>query len=124
VRQSDFSGANNNFRNTALIYAVYDEKLTDDVITDTQRRRNGIISLLNNINPNYIAIIQLILRVYQTTKQIPPQSAPCHFARVSYNECRTLIQSLCGMVVQSFLFQSFRAFMLKGVIHNCLPVSP
>jgi hypothetical protein len=143
VRQRHFPGANNKFRNTklslghkegdksgwrfgntALIYAVYDEKLTDDVITDTQRSRNGIINLLNNINPNYIASIQLILLVYHTTKQIPPKNAPCHFARVSYNVCRTRIQSLCRMDSQLFLFHSFRAFMLKGVIYNCLLVSP
>jgi len=36
----------------------------------------------------------------------------------------TLIQSLCGMDIHSFLFHVFRALMLKGVTRNCLLVSP
>jgi hypothetical protein len=33
-----------------------------------------------------MAIIQLILRGFHTTKQIPPQNAQCPLDRVSFNE--------------------------------------
>jgi len=83
----------------------------------------GIISLLDNVNPKYMAIIQLILGVFtQQSKyrhrMLNALSIECHLMN------STLNQSLCGMDIQSFLFHAFRALMLKGVIHNCLLVSP
>jgi hypothetical protein len=52
------------FRNTVLIYVVFDMKLTDAVITNTQWYYNRIISLLSNINLKHMTIIQQLLRVY------------------------------------------------------------
>jgi hypothetical protein len=55
---------------------------------------------------------------------MPPQYAQCYFARVSFYVCWISDPILRAMDIQSFLFHTFRAFMQKGVIHNCLFVSP